>query len=125
MKTYDVYRLIAEEGKKRFKRKSDSKIYEWNPHFSRFRLINPDCIELIIPDLSEEWEEVKEPVSFVEVLEQVSKSETEVLITIKHSQLNTIYSKVPFGWIVNRLFRDFKNDKQIAKILQTSEFYIE
>lgn len=124
MKTYDVYRLIAEEGKKRFKRKSDSKIYEWNPHFSRFRLINPDCIELIIPDLSEEWEEAKEPVSFVEVLEQVSKSETEVIITIKHTLLGIIYSKVPLDWIINRLFRDFKDVKSIANILQTSEFYI-
>lgn len=128
MKTWQMIKELTENPEKKFRRKEansyvtveDGKIV-WRGEFQNGQ-------EMAIGFIDErdcEWEEVKEPVSFAEVLEQVSKSKTEVLITIKHPQLDTLYSKVPFGWIANRLFRDFKDDKQIAKILQTSEFYIE
>lgn len=58
MKTYEIYPLIIEEGKKIFRRKKDNELYAWNWCFNRFHRVNEPLI-WVNPELNEEWEEIK------------------------------------------------------------------
>lgn len=140
LKTYDIWKMIDEDYKgmegKRFKLIKKSE----NLRTSRDAII--DVNEIV--DVSkcglgqglfykkwmlkgfngfEEWEEVKEPASFIEVLEAVKK-DTFKYISFENKTYNIIYRKRFLTLILADLIEKF-NSNVIAEILLEGEFYIE
>ena len=123
LRTYDVYRKIAEEGEKRFTRKKDNRVYYWDEYKRELLPENKTVGGYKVIELDELWEEVKEPISFTEVL-KTTKENKGILITIKNPEYDIYYEKWPLDSLLNELSEHLATDK-LAEILLMSEFYID
>lgn len=78
---------------------------------------------IILISLKREWEEVKEPVSFMDVLKQAKKDNAK-LFTIKNPAHDVNFTKQPLHFILSYLSTTCTDDL-LADILLNSVWYIE
>lgn len=76
MRTYYVYKKIAKEGKKRFIREKDNRVYCWDEYKRELLPENKIGRGYKIIELDELWEEVKEPVDFMTAFSAWEKGKT-------------------------------------------------
>lgn len=112
-----IWEMMQHSGKK-FKRKSDGFVIEIAPDGTLYwdsghRFLN----------INDEWEEVKEPVTFEDVLRETRKC-NETKITLKNDDKRISIENTQLNIMLYSLSTHY-SASYIAEILLTSEFYIE
>lgn len=87
-----------------------------NSHDKKLLFVDDEMVNL-------EFEKVKEPISFTEVLANVIRN-PKILIKAEHRFLNSYYEYITLCDFVDKLKDDFFDD-ELADILLNSEWYVE
>ncbi|WP_077369682.1 hypothetical protein [Anaerosalibacter sp. Marseille-P3206] len=113
MKTWEIMQHTG----KRFKRKSDGLTIA----ITEDGTLNWESGYMNL-NTNDDWKEVKEPVTFMEVLEK-AKEDNTTRIHMENKKRNIVENST-LGTLMYRLIADY-NSQHVAEILLTSEFYIE
>ncbi len=113
MKTWEMIKKLTEYPNKEFKLKNEDNIVYASDLHSEGK-IELDQVDFIT--IYDEWEEVKEPVSFMEAV----KSGKE--ISVEYSGAS--YKELSLANMLYELQQDF-SDKVIRQIILNGKFYIE
>ncbi|CAK7069613.1 hypothetical protein [Tissierella sp.] len=120
MKTWEMIKELTENPKKKFKNKNIPYIVVACNSINL--LVNEEGNYINVP-FDAEWEEVKEPVSFIQVLERV-KNNLSTRITLHDEARERIYAIRSLSGILRDLDEEF-DSKEISKILLEGKWYIE
>ncbi|OZV10758.1 hypothetical protein CIW83_18225 [Tissierella sp. P1] len=126
MKTWEVIKELTENPNKKFRRKElnsyvtvEGGMIVWRGEFQRGQKMEIGFID----KRDSEWEEVKEPVNFMEVLERVSNN-LHTRISLHDEARERIYAVRSLSGILRDLDEEF-DSREIAKILLEGKWYIE
>ena len=128
MKTWEMIKELTENPKKEFVLKNDRRVNVFMTVGGEvcYEVDGCDIVKLLKLDgwlLKQEWEEVKKPVGFMDVLKQAKKDNAK-LFTIKNPEHDVNFTKQPLYFILSYLSSTCTDDL-LADILLNSEWYIE
>jgi len=125
MKTWEMIKELMEHPEKKFKSISDR-------YGDRVAFVNDfECIVQedkygnAIPSIviHREWEEVKEPVGFIELLEEVRRN-PNLEVSLSYEKKGILTGSMPFDELLQDLGRNFYN-ASLAEMFLKGKFYIE
>ena len=129
MKTWEMIKELTENPEKKFKVKNaegtvgiTDKRLQWID--GTYIDSNEDLIinEIVLHDL--EWEEVKEPVDFMEVLKRIEDSDGDIRLMLINDLYEVEIKNKTFDKVLYNLSIDYL-DTSIADILLNGKWYIE
>lgn len=116
MKSWEMIRELSENPKKKFKRKTDG--LEIRSMCGRFNW-EPGYTFLGVAD---EWEEIKESVSFLDVVRAGTKG---YLISVKHEGMAISYQDWYFKPLMMELGKELESEEELLELIKNGEWYIE
>ena len=126
MKTWEVIKALTEKPYKKFRSTNESLVTE-------IYVNEKGCIELYYPGLKvgsnnlkldTDWEEVKEPVDFMEVLKRIKDSDGDIRLMLINDLYEVEIKNKTFDKVLYNLSIDYL-DTSIADILLNGKWYIE
>lgn len=122
MKTWEMIKELTENPSKIFKALGNEHLRVWVDG-STITFLNTSQSCDYYPSTKWEWEEVKEPVTFIEVLEQV-KNDNLMIVSFKHKELTFDYARCTLDYVLSNLSKFYESDV-IARLLLEGKWYIE
>lgn len=124
MKTWEMIKELTDNPGKKFKSNSrDKTIIATANKSDGIDFLDLYNCQLANIGLDREWEEVKEPLSFIELLEVVKKK-YDTDITFENNRHEVSFERNSLEYILS-ILSDRWDSQEIADILLNSEFYIE
>ena len=127
MKTWEMIKELTENPDKRFKIKNGKATVGISD--SRLQWLDDEDVEVefvftefILHDT--EWEEVKEPVDFIEVLKRIKDSDGDIRLMLINDLYEVEIKNKTFDKVLYHLSIDYL-DTDIADILLNGKWYIE
>lgn len=115
MRTFEMVKELTYNPEKKFKRKSDGQVVfiennklSWEPGIRSIGIYD-------------EWEGVKEPVTFIEVVKAAKEGKT---VGVKHDKIEVEYAKWELGDLLSDINHYFDTE-DLAEIILGGKWYID